>query len=286
MAKRKRHTNIIKQEPQGIKISASLVDVIIPVHQRFDLLAKCLNALPEAFGDISYRVIIIDNGSPKEQADNFYSDLPSNIKVIRNNENLGFPRACNKAFERGYSPLVFFLNDDVILHAGCMEKLVTALNDPKVGIVGMKLIFPDETDLPHDVNQRPAGKVQHVGLSTSIRAEIFHQFIGWSVDHPKVNAMRNVYGVTGAAMLTRHTLFSKAGKFYEGYGQGCYEDIDFCMSVRQLGYNILVVPEATGIHYTGATATTYNIAFPLNENRMIFMQRWQKFLDWSEVWCW
>jgi GT2 family glycosyltransferase len=187
---------------------------------------------------------------------------------------------------RGTSPLVFFLNSDVILDAGSMNYLVRAMDEPKVGVAGMKLVFPEHTDLPQDEVQRPAGKIQHIGLATNIRAEVFHQFLGWSENHPKVNALHDMYAVTGAALMTRRWLFNSAGKFNEAYGRGTYEDVDFCLTVRKMGYNVVVVPEARGIHHTGATAVKYQISYPMNENRTIFLQRWQKELDWTEFKNW
>lgn len=258
------------------------VDIVIPVYQRFDLLSECIRSIPEASDNYIYRVIIVDNGSPPEVANDFYSQIndPA-IRVVRNKENLGFPKACNQGFDHGHSPLVFFLNSDVILKPKSIRYMIDEMGrDQSVGIASMKLIFPEQTDLPQNV--RPPGKIQHIGLATNIRAEFIHQFSGWSADHPKVNAVREVYAVTGAAMMVRRVLFSKAGKFYEGYGMGTYEDVDMCLSVRKLGYNVIVVAKAEAIHHTNATTVTYKINYPLNENRMIFLQRWMKELDWTE----
>ena len=286
MARKRSH---IKQNPSMSKPltpKLATVDIVIPVYQRFDLLAECLSAIPEAAGKFSYRIIIVDNGSPKDIADNFYSEINDpNIKIIRNAENMGFPRAINQGYSRGFSTLVFFLNDDVIMYPNSLEHMIEEMqNDKKLGIVGMKLFFPETTDLRQDAHNRPPGKIQHVGLATNIRADVVHNFIGWSKDNPKVLAVKDVYAVTGAAMLTRRTLFHEAGKFLEVYGLGTYEDVDFCLTVRKLGYNIIVDQEAVGIHYTGATAETHKINYPMNNNRMIFLQRWQNEIEWSDWW--
>lgn len=289
MAKRKKRAASLPKKTNSnftISTSSSLVDIIIPVYQRFDLLGKCIQAIPDAANGVGYKIIIVDNGSPREEADEFYKQFGSDIKIIRNKENLGFPKACNLGFHRSLSPLVFFLNDDVILQPNSLALLVNEMDDHKVGVVGMKLLFPDETDLPHDENTRPSGKVQHVGLATNIRAEVIHQFLGWSSDHPKVNAMRKVFAVTGAALLTRRQLYIKVGGFPEIYGLGTWEDVDYCMSIGKLGYNIVVNTQAIGIHHTGATAEKYKIGYPLQQNRMIFMQRWANSLGWSEIDNW
>lgn len=258
----------------------TLLDIIICVHDRFDLLEKCLNALPQAATSFIYNVICVDNASVLEDANKFYSAHPELI-VIRNRENVGFPRACNQGARRKNSPLLLMLNDDVILDPGSLDILVKEMDNPKTGVAGMLLVFPEYAD-GLNPNIRPAGKVQHIGLETNIHGKFIHQFVGWSADHPKVLAQRDVYAVTGAALLTRRTLWNKVGGFLEAYGLGTFEDCDFCLSVRELGYNIVVVPQAKGTHYTGATAEKYNIPYPMENNRMIFMQRWQKKLAYTE----
>jgi GT2 family glycosyltransferase len=266
-----------------VKRVQTLVDICIPVYGRFDLLEKCLEAIPEAIGDIPHQIYIFDNNSPIEEVGSFYSDLDKSIKVTKNKTNIGFPGACNRLVSMGKSPLIFLLNSDVILDKGSIDKLVRVMDEPKVGVVGMKLIFPMETDLPQESGRRPSGKLQHIGLTTNIRADVHHAFIGWNPDHPRVNAQREVFAVTGAAMMTRRHLWRRVGGFFEGYGMGTFEEVDFQMVVRELGYNILVEPEASGIHYTGATVEKYKLGYNLQNNRMIFMQRWSSKIEW---WQW
>jgi GT2 family glycosyltransferase len=230
---------------------------------------------------------MIDNGSPKEEADEFYRQFQYPITIIRNKENLGFPKACNLAARRGTSPLLFFLNSDVILEPQAVAKLVAEMDDLKVGVCGMKLVFPPEVqsaNLRPEI--RPSSKIQHVGLETNIRGEFFHIFVGWDADHPKPNAMRTPYAVTGAAFMTRRSLWNKVKGFNEIYGMGCFEDVDYCMSVRELGYNVIVNTSACGIHYTGATAEFYKLGYALDYNRMTFLQRWAGKMNYSEAGSW
>ena len=268
------------------KREQNLVDICIPVYGQFELLEKCLLSIPEAAGNISYQIYIFDNNSPIEEVGSFYTDLDKSIRVIKNKTNIGFPGSCNRMVAAGRSPLLFLLNSDVILHKDSIDNLVKVMDEPKVGVVGMKLIFPEETDLPHKMGQRPSGKLQHIGLTTNIRAEVQHAFIGWSPDHPRVNAQSEVFAVTGAAMMTRRDIWRRVGGFFEGYGMGTYEEVDFQMVVRELGYNILVEPEASGIHYTGATAERYGLGYNLRNNQMLFMQRWgSKIMWWQYKQC-
>ena len=211
-----------KNTTHTVRPIQTLVDIVMPILRRFDILSRCLEAIPSAMGDIPYRIYMVDNASPIEEANSFYAMIKPPIMVTRNKENMGFARACNQGASRGNSPLIFFLNSDVILDANSIPVMVTELDDPKIGVCGMKLVFPDDASMYNlNVGIRPAGKIQHVGLMTNIRGDFVHAFIGWDADHPKPNACREMYAVTGAALMTRRNLFTKIRGFNEVYGAGC-----------------------------------------------------------------
>jgi len=270
---RKRHRKKKLLKPQ------TLIDICIPVMGRFDLLKECLESIPSAMGDITYQVYLFDNDSPREEAEKFYPTLDRSIKAIRSKHNLGFPKACNRMANAGKSPLIFLLNSDVILDTGSVDLLAREMDNPKTGVVGMKLVFPDNPG-ELEPNRRPAGRIQHIGLTTNIKTEVIHAFMGWSHNHPRVMAQREVFAVTGAALMTRRNLWRRTKGFDEAYGGGTFEDVDFCCAVRDMGYNIVVEPKASAVHYTNATAEKYGIGFPLHQNQMIFMQRWGSKLKW------
>jgi GT2 family glycosyltransferase len=209
--------------------------------------------------------------------------------IIRNRTNEGFPRACNTGAARKQSPLIFFLNSDVILEPNAIKIAVTALDDDKIGVVGMKLLFPTEeqlADAKMNPNIRPARKIQHIGLYCNVHGEFLHTMIGWSEDNPRTFAIRDAYVVTGAALMTRRSIWNKVGGFNLAYGMGTYEDVDYCLSVRDLGYNIIVEQAAMGTHYTGATSEQHKIQFPLQYNRLVFLQRWAAKLNYTEHLAW
>jgi len=279
MSKRRQRNKVPYIKPVPTKaISSTLVDIITPVYGRFDLLKRCLESIPAAAKDISYHIILIDNNSPnKEEADVFYNEIKiqKNTRIVRNKENLGFPKACNQAVRLSHSPLLFFLNSDVTLFEDAIKNLVLAMDDPNNGAVGMKLLFPPDTE------SGPDGKVQHIGLYTNINGAFDHLFIGWSPDNPKVKAVNEVLAVTGAAFMTRRALYTQLGGFDEVYGGGTYEDVDYCLRLRLSGKTILVEQKAVGYHYTGASARTYQVGFPLNQNKALFDARWGGKYPWT-----
>lgn len=280
MSKRKRYQKNIYQEAPKQPVRNVLVDIVIPVYNRFDLLERCLDAIPSATNGITYSITCVDNNSSLAERDKFYSSR-KDIVLIQNKDNLGFPKACNQGASRGTAPLIFFLNSDVILEPESIEKLVTSMDDSKVGVAGMLLKFPEYAE-GLNPNIRPSGKVQHVGMETDIHGKWKHVLVGWSIDNPRVLERKECYAVTGAALMTRRSLWRKIGGFLEEYGLGTYEDTDYCLSVRDLGYNILVNTSSIGTHFTGATAESQRIPYPLEYNRFVFLKRWSQKLMWTE----
>ena len=279
MSKRQRRKS---QLTKKVAQPTTLVDIVIAVFNRFDLFEECLDAIEAAADGVSYQIIVVDNGST-EEPEGFYDGR--NIDVVRNENNLGFPKACNIGAGRKRSPLIFFLNTDVILDPGSLKILVQELDDPQVGVAGMKLVFPDDLrDLSPQI--RSAGKLQHIGLSINIHTKPIHHFIGWSEDNPKVNRLKEVTAVTGAALLVRRSLWAKVGGFDEAYGHGTYEDLSLCIEIQKLGYNIHVVPKARGIHYTGATAEKYGVGYSMQMNHLTFLNKYLQGLSWSEWLIW
>src|SRR3972149_11176494 len=133
MSKRNRKQQTVKAKTITISNPKDLVSIVIPVYGRFDLLSQCLDAIAEAARDLPYNIVLVDNNSPeKEVADNFYKDISDslqNVYIIRNKENMGFPYACNQGAKRKFSPLLYFLNSDVILQKDAIVNLVKALDD-------------------------------------------------------------------------------------------------------------------------------------------------------------
>ena len=254
-----------------------LLDIVICVYGKFDLLTRCLNAIPDAAGDIKYRIILVDNNSPDR--DEFYSDLETRVTLLKNKENEGFVLGSNKGAKRGDSPLILMLNSDVILDPGAIEKMVACLDDPEVGVVGAKLRFPELAEHLHD--PKVAGKIQHVGLASNIQGDFYHLFLGWDLEHPKVQAVRGVLAVTGAALMTRRNLWKQIGGFDPVYGIGTYEDVEYCLHIQSMKKLAIVEVAATGIHFTNATAKEYAIGYPMNQNLMMMKSRWNGRYPWT-----
>ena len=287
MSKNRNRDHALKPQAQ--------IDVCILEAGRFDMLEKCLDALYREAQFVPLNIYIFDNGSdPKEpvahaslltyQPDRDPGKGVVNFQVKRSQQNMGFPVGSNEAAKMGRAPLIMFIGDDVELMPGAIEQVLQDFKDETVGIVGIKLLFPSTST---DKN-RPANKVQHVGMAIDIHGTPIHPLVGWSAGHPKCGISRDVWAVTGACFTIRRNLFNKLGGFDPIYGLGTHEDLDLCMKVRSSGKRVYFDAKAQGYHYVGATAEKLRVNFPLQQNRSIFMARWQNSgqVFWNEVEWW
>lgn len=255
----------------------TLVDISILTAGRVDLFEKCVDAiLPQMKSE--YKISVCNNGFPSAEYEKVYTKLPEGSVIKRVNTNGGFGFGANTAIKAGNAPLILFVSDDIFLHAGAIEKLIATMDDPTIGQCGLKLLFPpDSQDLG-----RPAGKVQHIGIATSIRGEMTHPLIGWSPENPKCNISREVPAVTGAVFMMRRGLFNKIGGFNPIYGKGYYEDMELSFSVRSLGSRVWVNTEAVATHGVGQTFKSDSKPIPIQQNQMTFNSRWAGGMAWTE----
>ena len=119
-----------------------LVSIIIPVYNHFDETLNCLKSIQATHREIPFEIIIIDDGSTDET----YEVLSNckRVRYIRNEQNLGFLKSCNKAVEFTSGQYLVFLNNDTLVQPGWLDTMMdTFKNYPGTGLVGSKLIYPD-----------------------------------------------------------------------------------------------------------------------------------------------
>jgi GT2 family glycosyltransferase len=108
-----------------------------------DDLRVCLQSLRDVASEARVEVIVVDNNSEDQSAQMVEAEFPE-VRLIALSENLGFGKGHNKAFEVATGAVLFPLNSDAIVHAGCFTRILEFLrSDPNIGIVGPKLLNPD-----------------------------------------------------------------------------------------------------------------------------------------------
>lgn len=276
----------------------ALVDIIMPVYGEWNMLERAMATIEGAcLGlDGGYRIIVVDNGTPdwndtdgrtiepREQSEAIRELLRGQDAFYRLEENVGYPGAVNHGLSKGNSPLVLIWTSDVQMTPGSITEMVRVIDDPEVGIVGAKLLFPTD-ESPHG----PPGMIQHAGISFNIEGHPFHVYMAWPSEHPRANIQQPMAAVTGALMLVRRAIFAETGGFFGGYGGGTFEDMDLCFTVTQMMKKLVIYcPTAWGYHYVGGSikkgANPQGFNLPMNST--IFRGRWAGALQWDEWRYW
>jgi hypothetical protein len=225
------------------------VSIVIVNYNAGEILLECVASAWQQ----AEQVIVVDNAS----ADNSIAALKNTFpatRIICNERNLGFAKACNMGAQIAVGNHIFFLNPDCILEHNAVSALVRAANSaPDVSMAGGLLTCPDGIEQVGGRRAVPTpwrSFVRAFGLSTlgNRYPKLFADFALHKQplpDHPT-----EVEAISGACMLIRRDALEDIGLLDEAYFMHC-EDLDWCMRFRQKGWKILFVPEARMIHHKG-----------------------------------
>ena len=163
------------------------------------------------------------------------------FKLLRNQENLGFAKACNQGAKASDAELLFFLNNDTLAQEGWLAPLLAAFRrEGRLGACGPLLLYPD------------SDRVQHLGIAFSPTLATEHLYANFPANHRVVGLRRSLQAITGAAFMLPKALFQDAGGFYEGYRNGS-EDLELCARIAGLGKTLEVIPESRITHLESQT---------------------------------
>jgi GT2 family glycosyltransferase len=224
--------------------ASPLVSVIIPTKDKKELLEVCVNGLVNKTNYKNLEIIIIDNGSTDQEAIEYLRTLPktiSYVKVIRDDGPFNFSRLNNRAAREAKGELLLFLNNDIeVVEPEWLTEMVSLAVRPDTGAVGAKLLYPD-------------GRIQHAGVILGIGGVAGHShkyFQGSDPGYFKRNILRHsVSAVTAACLLIKAELFHKVNGFDEKHLAVAFNDVDFCLKVRELGFRNIYTPYATLLHH-------------------------------------
>lgn len=197
------------------------------------------------------RIVVVDNASGDGSAERIRAELPE-VTLVENAENLGFARA-NNVGARALPGAVYALvnSDAFVSRPGSLERLLGALEDPRVGIAIPRLRNADGT-------LQPTVVALSNPLSEAVRASGVSRFVpnrlqpalGTHWDHATT---RRVQAAIGPVLVVRGTLWDALGGFDERSFMYA-EDLDLFRRARRLGYRSLFVADAEFTHLGGASA--------------------------------
>lgn len=209
-------------------------------------LEMLLLSLRNQFGQVpGDEVVIVSGGEDDDGALNRLReavDFP--ITHIVDMAPFNFSARCNIAIDACVNDINLLLNDDIeFTELTSIDQLVGNLNHLDVGLVGAMLTYPD-------------GSIQHAGHRYS--AAPTHAYYGWKNRRAALGELivdREVAGVTGAVFLQRKSVWEAVGGLNENFPLN-YNDVDYCLKVRALGYSIILVNSTEAVHHESQTRDT------------------------------
>ncbi len=246
-----------------------VTSIILLCYNKADLTFQCLRSLLREVSLNDTEIIVVNNASVDETKE-ILSYFDGYIRVLNNDENLGFVHGNNEGAKLAKGKYLIFLNNDTVVLPGWLEHMVeTAERDSQVGAVGPMFIYPDWT-------------LQEAGSIVWSSGKAFHYGWGRSPEDRRFNFAREVDFVTGASLLIRRSLFEQLGGFDRIYAPIYYEDVDLCFGVRALGFKVIYQPLSRILHFEGATSGT-ETGTGLKRfqviNQQKFVEKWQDVLD-------
>jgi len=227
------------------------ISIVIVNYNVKYFLEQCLHSVEKASGNIMTEVFVVDNDSVDGSCAMIREKFPA-IRLIGNNQNLGFSKANNQAIRMATGRYILMLNPDTVIEEDTLEKcLVYMDNHPDIGGLGVKMIDGKGNFLPESKRSLPTPRVAFYkifGLSRLFpRSRIFARYHLGYLDEDEVH---DIEILPGAFMMIRKTALDKIGLLDEGffmYG----EDIDISYRLTRSGYRNVYFPETRIIHYKG-----------------------------------
>lgn len=253
-----------------------LVSVIIPNKDHTDDLDKCLNSLIGKQSYDNYEIIIVENNSTDAETFEYYKSLESKhdcVRILYYEGEFNFSRINNFAAKQAKGEYLLLLNNDTeMLDKDCLKELVGVGLRPEVGAVGARLLYSD-------------GVMQHAGVIIGLSGVAGHAFVGEPGENPGYFARaviaQNYSAVTAACLLVRKSVYEEVGGFEEELRVD-FNDVDFCLKIRDKGWLIVYNPAARLYHYEsksrGMSDTPEKLA-RFNREASYMFTKWKKIYD-------
>lgn len=254
-----------------------LVSVLIPNKEHAEDLDKCLQSLFRSAYQ-NFEVIIIENNSEKPETFAYYEQVQqahANVKVVTYKAEGGFNYSKINNFGAQYAKgqYLLLLNNDIeFIGTNCLDELLGYAMREDVGAVGARLYFEDDT-------------IQHAGVVIGFGGIAGHTFVNQRREElgyfARAMCQQNYSAVTAACMLTRTEDFRSVGGLTEELSVA-FNDIDYCMKLREKGKLIVYNPYAEAHHYESKSRgaeDTPEKKLRFHREILWFGERWQKILD-------
>jgi glycosyltransferase involved in cell wall biosynthesis len=224
-----------------------LVSLIIPTRNGATLLRQCVDSILLKTAYRAFEILIIDNGSDDPETLRYLKSVCVNrrVRMIRDPHPFNYSALNNAAVKLAAGEIIGLINDDIeVISPDWLSEMVSHAIRPEVGAVGARLWYPNNT-------------LQHGGVIIGFDCIAFHahknlkrQDRGYMA---RAICIQSFSAVTGACLLIRKSIYESLGGLNEVDLQVAFNDVDFCIRVRDAGYRNIWTPYAELYHHESAT---------------------------------
>jgi len=244
------------------------VSFIIPLYNCLPLSQAMLTSLQATLpADLNHEIILIDDGSTDSTREWLATLNHPALRVLLNDQNLGYAATNNRAAASANGELLVLLNNDLVLTPGWLEPML-ALHAalPKPCAIGNV-----QLNIANDA-------IDHAGITITVKGKPEHD-----VTLPRSSDFKTSPAVTGACLLIARDLWQQLGGFDEQFHNGA-EDIDLCFRARRAGYTNAVALHSVIRHHVSASPGRKEND---EHNSYLFTLRWEKELIelGARAWC-
>lgn len=249
-----------------------LLSIIIVNWNTRDLLRQCLRTVYDSAPRCSFEVWVVDNASADGSTAMLTAEFPQ-VRLIQNQQNLGFARANNQGLLETTGRYVLLLNPDTVILPGALQILLDFMEDrSNVGAIGPMVLNPNLT-LQSSCNPMPTlwrefWRLTHLD---SVLAQSVYKEENWNT-----TIAHTVEVIQGNCLLVRREALSDIGLLDEAFFMFT-EEVDLCYRLQQRGWLVYWVPMARIIHYGGQSTrqVVREMFIELHRSKVVFFRKTQ-----------
>lgn len=220
-----------------------LVSLIVPTKNGKDLVKACIESIVNKSTYQNYEILLIDNGSTETESLEYFEFLKTQpkIRVLNYPGPFNYSAINNFGVKHAKGNVIGLVNNDIeVISPLWLDYMVGHALREDIGCVGAKLLYSD-------------GRIQHAGVVLGYGGGAGHAHKYFPRYHPgylnRLAATQNYSAVTAACLLVRKSLFEEVGGLNEKDLAVAFNDVDFCLRIRELGKRNVYCAEAELFHH-------------------------------------